>query len=567
MRDLLPAVLDQPDDDLLRLACADRLEEDGDADRAHLIRFQVEKHRRPENDERAVELEARAEALLAEHERDWLGEWADRLVRWTFARGFLDSVTIEPDVFLRHGEELLGGHPVRLVRFVDPDGQACGPDAVEELVASPAFARVRGVDASGSVPPAGPAWCRALAAAPHLTRVEELDFSSGWRPDGVFHDTAALEALGQATHLAGLRRLRLGAPMSWGAPGDEVVPALVHAAFAPGLEVLRLDGLALTDAGLRRLVRSRALGRLQTLDLSWCEELSREGIRTLLATIDLPRLKELGLGGDFDPIDLADSPLVGRLESLDLCTNTRRYHRELPAWSWRALARSPRSARLRRLSLLFGLLGHEGAQELFHTPGPLFLRSLMLMGQTGDGDELARVVATAPSLAWLTSLELPGCGLTAEGVRALAEAPFARQLRLFCVAGNPIQAAGVRAIVRSPLADGRLLDFHLHHCDLSPATLRRLVRWRGLRRVTRLEVGSDVLDAGVLEALAGSPCGRGLTTLQVGSGDVPAEGLAALANVRGLSRLRTLTLPASADPEAVAGLRGRFGARVVVDPR
>src|SRR5262249_13648663 len=69
-----------------------------------------------------------------------------------------------------------------------------------------------------SVPPAGPAWCRALAAAPHLTRVEELDFSSGWRPDGVFHDPAALEALGQATHLAGLRRLRLGAPPACGAP-------------------------------------------------------------------------------------------------------------------------------------------------------------------------------------------------------------------------------------------------------------------------------------------------------------------------------------------------------------
>src|SRR5262249_10754768 len=166
-----------------------------------------------------------------------------------------------------------------------------------------------------------------------------------------------------------------------------------------------------------------------------------------------------------------------------------------PAQAWTAFAGSPQVASLRRLSLLFGLLGHEGAQELFHTPGPLFLRSLMLMGQTGDGDELARVGATAGSLAWLTSLELPGCGLTAEGVQALAEAPFAPQLRLFCVAGNPIQAAGVRAILRSPLADGRLLDFHLHHCDLSPATLRRLVRWRGLRRVTRLDRKSTRLDS------------------------------------------------------------------------
>src|SRR5262249_59171396 len=118
MTDMYRAVLEQPDDDLARLACADWLVEQGQDDRAELVRVQIELHGLPESD-RAFALEDRAEALLAEHERDWLGPWYDRLVRWRFCRGFLDGVTIEPEVFLRHGGELFRTHPVREVRFVD----------------------------------------------------------------------------------------------------------------------------------------------------------------------------------------------------------------------------------------------------------------------------------------------------------------------------------------------------------------------------------------------------------------------------------------------------------------
>src|ERR1700733_4557134 len=97
MPEMLQQVIrEQPDDDLARLACADFFEEQGQSDRAELIRGQIEQDRLPKNDPRAGPLQTRGDALLAEHETKWLGAWADRLVRWTFRRGFLDTVVLEP---------------------------------------------------------------------------------------------------------------------------------------------------------------------------------------------------------------------------------------------------------------------------------------------------------------------------------------------------------------------------------------------------------------------------------------------------------------------------------------
>ena len=87
---------------------------------------------------------------------------------------FVDSVVLEPEAFLRYGDELFAQHPVREVQFLTEDGQPAGPDGVEDLVAAPAFARVRSLDTSGAIPSSGPAWCRALARSPRLTRLEEV---------------------------------------------------------------------------------------------------------------------------------------------------------------------------------------------------------------------------------------------------------------------------------------------------------------------------------------------------------------------------------------------------------
>ena len=68
--------------------------------------------------------------LTADHELDWLGEWADRLVRWEFRRGLLHSVTLTPEAFVTHGEALFLDHPVERVALVNDAGESLAAEDV-----------------------------------------------------------------------------------------------------------------------------------------------------------------------------------------------------------------------------------------------------------------------------------------------------------------------------------------------------------------------------------------------------------------------------------------------------
>lgn len=564
---LIGAIAAQPDDDLARLAYADWLEETGRGEQALFVRLQVEAARLPAGSPGACRLEREAEAILAENERTWLGEWADRLVRWSYRRGFLDSVTLEPEVFLTHGEELFGRHPVREVRFVSSEGRACDPEAAEELVEVPAFRQVRALHAGGGEPSAAPAWCRALARARHLDRLEELNLSSLGHQGGVFLDGEALAELCRARHLQTLRKLDLSAPFAHEAFGDEGVQTLLEAPFASRLTGLDLSGWHLSDEGARALASSRAVGQLEELELGWCDRLSRGGVQAVLDSPRLVKLKKLSLGGDIDLHALARARLVGRLEGLDLCTSSSRYLRSFPATGWAAFAASEHVARLRRLTLMHAILDLEGARQLLSTPGPLRLHVFMVLGTPGDGQAFAQLVADSPALPELTALELVGCDISHEGVRSLTKAPFAGNLRLLCLAANRIGARGVQLLLGSPLSGGALDDLHLHHCELPPGAVRKLFGWRGLAGLVRLELGTNALDAEAMKALARSPYLRRLTTLHLGTGDFSSEALAELAEPGTLPRLRELTVGAGTPAEDLVLLRKRFGPRLSVDER
>jgi hypothetical protein len=449
------------------------------------------------------------------------------------------------------------------VRFVGRDGDPSQGDLAEEIVASPAFAGVRAVNVSGARPSAAPQWCRALARAKKVTWLEELNLGSAWTPGGVFDDLDALRDLCEAEHLRSLRKLDLSSPLAGRAFGDEAVAPLLTSPFFPHLTDLSLSGWQLGDDGLRALIAGRRPSGLEELDLSWCEHLTRDGLQTLLSSTRLPKLTTLCLGGDVEVSRLAHSPMLGRLERLDLCTSTLRYPRNFHASSWGSLASSPNVHALRRLTLLHAILDEAGCQALFHTQGPLRLHSLMMLGGSAP---MAQAMATSPALSTLTALELVSCGFGAEEVKALAQAPFAPNLRQFCVAGNTIGARGMQAILGSPLKGKALDDLHLHHCDLPPGSLKRLFAWPGLENVTRLELGSNDLDAEVFTALLSSRRLGRLTTLHLATGTVSDEGLLALARSAGPTRLRDVTV-GDVGSEALAALRERFGPRLKVDPR
>src|SRR5947208_16752710 len=101
----LAAIVDDPDDDSLRLIYADWLEEQGDP-RGEFIRVQCELARLAEDDRRRWELADRERALLAEHEQRWVGPVRDLVSRWRFRRGFIEEVTLSAAALLEHGTEL-----------------------------------------------------------------------------------------------------------------------------------------------------------------------------------------------------------------------------------------------------------------------------------------------------------------------------------------------------------------------------------------------------------------------------------------------------------------------------
>jgi uncharacterized protein (TIGR02996 family) len=137
--DLLPAICDPENfaDDALRLAYADLLEEEGEADRAEFVRVQVElardwgevseqgikdgltdagRRRHP----RFASLVRRERELQAPGRR-WWSDYGpgDRVTVREWRRGFARSVALACADWLAHGPALVRRQPVEVVRLTD----------------------------------------------------------------------------------------------------------------------------------------------------------------------------------------------------------------------------------------------------------------------------------------------------------------------------------------------------------------------------------------------------------------------------------------------------------------
>jgi uncharacterized protein (TIGR02996 family) len=116
----LQALLANPDDDTLRLALADWLDENDQPARAEFIRVQVELARGVAELDRRRHLELRQRDLLLTHEADWVQPLAEVLDcppgtwgGWVFRRGFVEYFHLPATVVNRHGERLTQLTPVR----------------------------------------------------------------------------------------------------------------------------------------------------------------------------------------------------------------------------------------------------------------------------------------------------------------------------------------------------------------------------------------------------------------------------------------------------------------------
>jgi uncharacterized protein (TIGR02996 family) len=191
----LEDVQEHPQDDAPRLRFAEWLDEHGDHPLAEFIRVQCRLARLPVNHLGFLELEQREQQLLAEHEREWVGDLADMADWWTFRRGFVEEVSTTVDKFLANACPLFHRAPIHEVHLIE------ARDRIESLAASPFLQRISHLDLSNNlVRDQGAKW---LANSPHLAHTRGINLSSAGIGD------AGIKALAASPHLGELRELYL----------------------------------------------------------------------------------------------------------------------------------------------------------------------------------------------------------------------------------------------------------------------------------------------------------------------------------------------------------------------
>jgi uncharacterized protein (TIGR02996 family) len=192
----LAAVLEEPDNDTLRLIYADWLDEKGQV-RGEFIRIQCAKAKAADDDPSLPIWEARERELLGKHEVDWVRPIRYLIDAWEFHRGFVEQVTMRPGA---KWSEVLELAPIRHIHFYQRAHATL--QEVRVLAQSPGLKRLltlklntdRGIrDDSVAV----------LACCPHLSGLLGLDLSDNW-----IHNEGA-RLLAESPYLSRLRRLRL----------------------------------------------------------------------------------------------------------------------------------------------------------------------------------------------------------------------------------------------------------------------------------------------------------------------------------------------------------------------
>jgi uncharacterized protein (TIGR02996 family) len=464
----LQAILDDPDDDNVRLVYADWLEENGQPERGELIRVQIALVRLPDDDDRRAELAARERRLLLAHGK----EWKDG-VRGFFVRGFLERLNDwgggwDPDEFAAQAPDICARHPIRELSLETPET---------------------------------PGWGKRVAACPQLSRLHTLRLQAApsdyFSPpgQGSFEDT--LELL-RSPHLVNLRGLELSngnyvegeLPLGLLEP-DERLPALRN------LQRLNLGYSEVTDATVQALVASRLVETLTHLDLS-SNPITPVGLRVL-----------------------HDSPLWSRLEALNLSG----LHL-LATPDYAALAEALGRSRLRRLNLT-GLGARTNTSDalvraLVSAPSWGGLRSLNL-----DAADI-ELLAACPNLLGLTGLNQGSASSTGDQVRALANSRHARNLIALTIHLAPDVDEGLMALAASPFLS-RLVYLEVWADGCSPASFTALMHSPNLRHLRVLQFfGMEGDEA--LKIVAASPYLGHLHSLYLsgGHGQVTGAGVNAV---------------------------------------
>jgi uncharacterized protein (TIGR02996 family) len=462
------------DEDTPRLAYADWLEENGQDERAEFVRVQVERARLPAWDAAQVRLRLREAELLKEHGESWLAEMpAVEGARWEgFRRGIVAEVSFSSFEAMRKN-----AHACRAVAPVEAVTVRWPRRREGERTVKP-IAELRELTLTGNPDYGAFAW---VADSPQLSTLRVLTARGMWG--------GSLARLVASPHLANLKSLRL--------PSNN-----------------------LGNPGLHALAQSASLTALEELDFSSLARHERY--------IRDPVIRAAGMGA------LMNWPGLATVRSLNLNGN------DLSRDGLRTLLRSPHAGALKELSLRDARLDGQSMAE-FHDALPALRLEALDLGQNVLKDLGAEYVAIAPCLKGLKSLRLDRCEITSTGARLFAKkASFLGGLRVLDVGHNHFGPAGLSALLeRKPkslhalgMRDNDLLDQGaelltgsagsntLHELDLSqnrlgPAAAEVLGATKHLRKLLVLRLEDNPIDESATAELAASSLGKRLTVLEL----------------------------------------------------
>lgn len=150
---LLAAIHDSPDEDTVRLAYADWLDEHGDAAQAEFIRVQIALARTPVCDPQRGRLYRLEKELLAANRVAWVGERVATapLESWVFQRGFPERLNLEGELIGDHGVKRLTSSPHLVgVSSINLESNEIGDRGAELLGSSPNLPHLRELSLYGN---------------------------------------------------------------------------------------------------------------------------------------------------------------------------------------------------------------------------------------------------------------------------------------------------------------------------------------------------------------------------------------------------------------------------------
>ena len=320
---LYRAVLDNPDDDTLRLVYADAIEESGDARRAAFVRTRVELSHVPEYDPFAIRARYHDRKKQAEGVR-WIGElpplpdgisWA----RDPFRRGLPGAIQARDGAaFVAHADDLFALYPIeslelKATRVADTAAftachwltrvrylsllEGAGGPTVQRLLDSDHFERLTALHLGPQMTTAPTV--RAAVRSRVFKHLTDLSVHEDRRGGG-----SLAGELARLTTPPQLKRLDLASNRLTA----ESLGPLVASAALETVEELDLSDNHLGAAGLTALAGA-ALPNLRVLHLLRTGP-TVEGIAALVAADFLPALRSLSLGVN-GLVPTATTPLAG----------------------------------------------------------------------------------------------------------------------------------------------------------------------------------------------------------------------------------------------------------------